>query len=122
VRGFQQIRQEYFRIKLQEDNFRCPGKTLILAYCTSSEVSDWCHRGASFRKKQPGVEDVMVIRPLHGPITRIDIVTMFSSLTAWDGFRNKVKDDPEFTALRKEMVEKDYFSGPPERFVYVTDR
>ncbi len=30
--------QSEFGPKLQEDDFRCPGKTLILAYCTSSVV------------------------------------------------------------------------------------
>ena len=84
------------------------------------EAIDWAKRNASFRRKQPGVEDVTVMVPLHGPIARFHIVTTHSSVTAWDEFKKKVDNDPEFDAIRKEPIDKGYFAGPPERFLYET--
>jgi hypothetical protein len=59
-----------------------------------------------------------MIRPHHGPISIVTLVTKFSSSTSWDEFRKKIKDDPEWKALRKETEDKGYFSSSPERFVY----
>ena len=82
-----------------------------------AEAIDWAHRNASYRKKQPGVEEATVIRPLHGPFARIFIVTTFSSLTAWDEFKKKIWDDPEWVALRKETGDL-FVPGSLEIFLY----
>ena len=83
------------------------------------EAKDFCHRNASFRKNQPGVEDTTVMMPLHGPVYRIYIVTRFSSLTSWDKWKKTHDANPEWRALMKEQREKAYFvPGTLERSLY----
>ena len=88
-----------------------PGKT--------SEAEDLWKRVASYDKKQPGAEDSIVMRPLMGLHSRISIATRFSSLTAWNEYRKKNKEDPEFQALLKEWREKQYtVPNTVERYVH----
>ena len=87
-----------------------PGKT--------SEAEDLCKRFGSYFKKQPGAEDSITMRPLQGQQARILTATRFSSMAAWEEFRKKRDEDPEFQALVKEWIEKEYLvPNTLERYV-----
>lgn len=82
-------------------------------------AKDWCHRNAAYRKKQPEVEDTLVMMPLHGPVYRISVVSKLSSLTAWDEFKKHHDADPEFKAILKEQQDNEYFvPGSLKRILY----
>lgn len=73
-----------------------------------SEAQDFWKRVASYNKKQAGVEDCIVMHPLHGLRNRISRATRFSSLAALEDLHKKMREDPERRALAKEQSENHY--------------
>ena len=71
-----------------------------------SEAQEFWKRLASYNKKQPRIEDVIVMHPLQGLRDRIMASERFFSLAAWEEFREKREEDPEWQALMKEWGEK----------------
>ena len=88
---------------------------MIIAVCRAtispgkrSEAQEFWKRLASYNKKQPGIEDVIVMHPLQGLRDLIMASERFSSLEAWEKFREKREEDPEWQALMKERGDKQY--------------
>ena len=73
-----------------------------------SEAEDLWKRIASYDKKQPGVEDCIVMRPLQGLFSALVMSTRFSSMAAWEELRKAREKDPEWLALGNEWIEKQY--------------
>ncbi len=84
-----------------------------------SEAEDFWKRITDYNKKQPGVEDSIVMHPLQGSFSRIMRSTEFSSLAAMEEMRKKTGADPERLALRKEQQKNQYhIPGTLERNTY----
>ena len=80
---------------------------------------DLWKRWAECIKKFPEVEDCFISTRLHGDINDIRAVTMFSSLAAWEEYNNKIGQDSDFQAIRKEHEEKEYtVMGTMQRSFY----
>ena len=73
-----------------------------------NEAWEFWNRIAAYMKKQPEIEDSFVMRPLHGLNSTILHSTHFTSLSAWEKHVEKRKEDPEWQALLKEWLEKEY--------------
>jgi hypothetical protein len=92
---------------------RIPKMLIVVAKAVTSprrmpEAWEFWNRIAAHMKKQPEVEDCFVMKPLHGLNSTIMMSTHFASLSAWEKHLEKRKGDPEFQAIHKEWLEKEY--------------
>ena len=99
----------YFCYHITQEDFKMiiTVSRVVISPGKESEAEDFAKRVANYNKKQPGVENSTVMRPLQGLRSRISLASRFSSLAAWEELRKKRTEDPEWQALSKELP--DYF-------------
>ena len=83
----------------------------------SSEALEFCKKIQSYDKKQPEVEDSVVMTPLQGKSNRIVLSARYSSLAVLEEYRKKYPKDPERQALMKEGPEY-FIPGSHEVYLY----
>ncbi len=70
-----------------------------------NEAVDMFKRAQSYDKKQPEVEDSIVMRPLQGKLSWVMTSVRFPSLAALEEHRKKEEKDPEIQAFMKDSQE-----------------
>lgn len=78
----------------------------VAAGKTGSHAIKWANKAIAYEKKK-GSQKLTLYRPMTGDMNEIAFVSRWPSMAEYEEHYRKQRDDPEFMAIGKEMLESD---------------